>query len=64
MFLFFDSSILWQDLRFTGTASRVLFGNVRVVPVMIVVPDVVVDEHKSLREKLQEWTKKGINSRR
>lgn len=53
MLLVFDSSILCQDLRFTGTAARVLFGNVRVVPVMVAVPEVVVDEVTNhFRERL------------
>ena len=53
MLLVFDSSILCQDLRFTGTAARVLFGNARVVPVMVAVPEVVVDEVTNhFRERL------------
>jgi hypothetical protein len=53
MLLVFDSSILCQDLRFTGTATRVLFGNVRVVPVVVAVPEVVIDEVTNhFRERL------------
>ena len=44
MFIVLDSSIICQDLRFTGNASRILTGNCRIVPVTLVVPDVVIDE--------------------
>src|ERR1041385_353462 len=44
MFLVLDSSIICQDLRFTGNAARILIGNYRIVPVTLAVPDVVIDE--------------------
>jgi hypothetical protein len=53
MLLVFDSSILCQDLRFTGIATRILFGNVRMVPVVVAVPEVVIDEVTNhFRERL------------
>lgn len=44
MFVVVDSSIICQDLRFTGNASRVFLGNHRVVPITLAVPEVVIDE--------------------
>jgi len=53
MFVVLDSSIICQDLRFTGNSSRVLMGNHRAVPVTLAVPDVVIDEVTNhFREKL------------
>jgi hypothetical protein len=53
MIIVVDSSILCQDLRFAGSASRVFFGNLRVVPATLLLPEVVVDEAVNIfRERL------------
>jgi hypothetical protein len=53
MFVVLDSSIICQDLRFSGNASRVLIGNYRALPVTLAVPEVVIDEvTNKFRERL------------
>lgn len=53
MFVVLDSSIICQDLRFTGNSSRVLISNHRAVPITLAIPDVVIDEVTNhFREKL------------
>jgi len=53
MIVVLDSSVLCQNLRLAGSASRVFFGNLGIVPATVLIPEVVVDEVVNfLREQL------------
>jgi hypothetical protein len=65
MRIVFDSSVLYDDLRFTLPYSRLLLQAARVGEVGVVVPEIVVLEaEKRFREKVDKRVRAAETSRR